>query len=585
MDSEDKTNYFYANNKRVELVRVPSIRAVKFKDGSSRDIPRLSSRMKRFLPDNSRTSYIPKYGLHIYQNVTTDDELKRERLFSEMQDLSAEEEKIEFISPAYRVSPESKDVIFTTKEFNVRFKPETTQEEIDNLVSNNDVNIIRELPYAEKAYTMEAPNADGPSGPVALGNIFMESGKCLWAKASFIKRMHLKSVSRSEPEYVKQQWHLEITKTKEAWNINKGDPMIKINICDDGIDTFHPEFSGKIVAEYDFDENVADSSHKRLDDAHGTSCAGVAAAKGVKASGAAPNCSLIITRFYSFESDADEAEMFFWAANMGADIISCSWGPPDRDLPTDPPTPYAPLPDESREAINYCVTNGRDGKGCCIVWAAGNGYGEPIELDGYASNPDVMAIGSSRYPDPNGYEDKAGHSDVGKSLFLCAPSNGGEKAILTADRTNKNAGYNNYLYNLWQIPNPGPDAEGNYTDGFGGTSSATPLVAGIIGLMLSVNPELTEKEVRNILIKSADKIGDQNTYKPDGQTGNSRSDKYGYGRINALKAVTEAKNLVNTHPPRFERRNITINSSPVNFLSDSIIRQKDIFRWLKENSQ
>lgn len=97
MANEDKTNYFYANNKRIELVKEPSIRAVKFKDESSRGIPRISSSMKKFLPDNSRTSYIPKYRLHIYQNVTADDKLKTERSFIEMQDLSREDENIEFI--------------------------------------------------------------------------------------------------------------------------------------------------------------------------------------------------------------------------------------------------------------------------------------------------------------------------------------------------------------------------------------------------------------------------------------------------------------------------------------------------------
>jgi subtilisin family serine protease len=73
--------------------------------------------------------------------------------------------------------------------------------------------------------------------------------------------------------------------------------------------------------------------------------------------------------------------------------------------------------------------------------------------------------------------------------------------------------------------------EGNYTDGFGGTSSATPLVAGIIGLMLSINPDLTEKEVRAILMRTAEKIGDKNSYKPDPETGNSHSELYGYGRV------------------------------------------------------
>ena len=292
---------------------------------------------------------------------------------------------------------------------------------------------------------MEAPEADGPNGPVALGNIFMESGKCLWSKASFVKRLHLRKTRMAKNKYLKQQWHLQITKTFDAWEITKGSDQIRINICDDGIDTSHPEFLGKIVAEYDFGSNVADGSHKSTEDAHGNSCAGVAAGKGINAAGRTPDCSLIVTRTPPQLNDSDEADMFFWAANNGADVISCSWGPEDRDGPSHPPSPKVPLPDETREAIRYCVTSGRQGKGCCVVWAAGNGYAESVDDDGYASNPDVMAVGASTNPNRNGREDKAPYSDIGKAIFICAPSNGGTKAILTADRLTPGLGYNVYL--------------------------------------------------------------------------------------------------------------------------------------------
>ena len=62
-----------------------------------------------------------------------------------------------------------------------------------------------------------------------------------------------------------------------------------------------------------------------------------------------------------------------------------------------------------------------------IFGAAGNGYGEPVDDDGYASNPEVMAIAESTNPGRNGFEDKAGYSDIGKAVFLSAPSNGGVK--------------------------------------------------------------------------------------------------------------------------------------------------------------
>jgi subtilisin family serine protease len=87
---------------------------------------------------------------------------------------------------------------------------------------------------------------------------------------------------------------------------------------------------------------------------------------------------------------------------------------------------------------------------------------------------------------------------------------------------------------------------GHYTTGFGGTSSACPVVAGVAGLILSVNPHLTARQVREILQTTADKITDPN---PDPQLGLSygsyngqgHSQWFGYGKVNAFAAVQAAQ--------------------------------------------
>ena len=83
----------------------------------------------------------------------------------------------------------------------------------------------------------------------------------------------------------------------------------------------------------------------------------------------------------------------------------------------------------------------------------------------------------------------------------------------------------------------GRSVELGYTSGFGGTSSAAPLMAGICALLLSANPDLTVTDIKNILRQSADKIGPAGTYDSSGH-----SDFYGYGRVNALRAVQLARN-------------------------------------------
>jgi subtilisin family serine protease len=80
--------------------------------------------------------------------------------------------------------------------------------------------------------------------------------------------------------------------------------------------------------------------------------------------------------------------------------------------------------------------------------------------------------------------------------------------------------------------NKGYNKEHNYTD-FNGTSSSTPIVAGIAALMLSANPSLSEKEVRDIIKRTADKVG----HVPYVQGHNHRM---GFGRVNALNAVNAA---------------------------------------------
>ncbi|MGA1475944.1 MAG: proprotein convertase P-domain-containing protein, partial [Prochlorothrix sp.] len=89
-------------------------------------------------------------------------------------------------------------------------------------------------------------------------------------------------------------------------------------------------------------------------------------------------------------------------------------------------------------------------------------------------------------------------------------------------------------------------SSGDFTAGFGGTSSAAPVVAGVVGLMLSVNPSLTLAEVKTILRESADKIVDPD---PDPQLGlrygtyehNGHSYWFGYGKVNAANAVRLAQ--------------------------------------------
>ncbi len=182
--------------------------------------------------------------------------------------------------------------------------------------------------------------------------------------------------------------------------------------------------------------------------------------------------------------------------------------------------------------MDYAVSNGRGGKGCIITFAAGNGN-EDCGYDGYASYGKVMAVAAC-----NDRGKRCIYSDFGKNVWCSFPSSdfGYEPfghpgalttGIYTTDRMGK-AGYN---------------PEGDYTDEFGGTSSSCPGVAGTAALILSANQDLNWEQVREIIKDTCDKIdpagGD---YDSEGH-----SIYYGYGRINAEKAVKKALELKTKH--------------------------------------
>jgi subtilisin family serine protease len=160
------------------------------------------------------------------------------------------------------------------------------------------------------------------------------------------------------------------------------------------------------------------------------------------------------------------------------------------------------------------------------LFAAGNGN-ENCDVDEYISNPDVIAIAAC-----NDQGKRSIYSDYGKCIWVSFPSSDWDsrklkhprpltKGIWTTDRVNKK-GYNR-------------KSKGNYCDDFGGTSSAAPGVAGVVALMLSANPDLSVKQVRQILKNTADKIDISK-----GRYRQGHSIYYGYGRVNAEKAVKKA---------------------------------------------
>lgn len=331
-----------------------------------------------------------------------------------------------------------------------------------------------------------------------------------------------------------QQWHLQnngfipdaqapLLRGADARIVNAwkrldslGSSQITIAVIDNGFDLYHPDFQGKIVKPLDF-WNSPPSNFCRNNPSytHGTPCASLAlaAANGFGMLGVAPNARFMPVHGTSYSSVGTE-KMFDYCIANGADIISCSWGTTDTNHPLD---------SIKKQAIARAARYGRNGKGCVILFATGNDTLNYVNF--YAALPDVIAVGASTSTDDFAY-----YSNQGMEVTVCAPSNGNWP--LLAARASWDIGDQTKQgnYRFWV---DGKSRGDNYKH-FGGTSGATPIVAGICALILSANPELTAAEVKEILIGTADKIGSAAEY----IGGHSR--KFGYGRVNAERAVQEA---------------------------------------------
>jgi subtilisin family serine protease/uncharacterized protein YraI len=351
------------------------------------------------------------------------------------------------------------------------------------------------------------------------------------AEPSFLSSVKFHAFALPSDNMLKDQWHLRNTGHSDQWKGNfikkgadakvvdawewmesLGSPNIRLAVSDDGFDITHPDLRGdgtKVVAPWNFVDSNANVLPQDEEDDHGTSCAGVAvaAANGLGVLGAAPNARLMPMRFKYIGDDEIEAYFKYIITNK-AHVMSCSWGMgrPDFKMST-----------RMFNAIKEAATVGWNGRGIAVCYAAGN-EGRPIT--GFATHPNVICVTSSNSQDVFSED----YSNYGPEATICAPSNGGSDdkpgAGITTDFMQQ---YADHAGNK------------NYVHGFGGTSSACPLIAGVCALIYSANPTLTSKQVKDVLTATTDKIGEPSDYNSNGH-----SHKYGYGRVNALKAVQMA---------------------------------------------
>lgn len=474
---------------------------------------------------------------------------------------------VNYASHIYQLQDDPGSLVYLTNQITVQFDPQVTGPTIAEITTALGLRQVKPVTAIPNTFVFEITPA-ATENPVKISNRLMQRSQVLTAEPNVVIKTQSHYRPR-DPLYAKQ-WHLNHgggnqlapgshVFAESAWDITRGVRSIVVAIMDDSVDLTHPDFHGigKIVGPRDFRENDFLPLPEDQEDNHGTSCAGVAVAEenGSGTVGVAPGCALMPIRTTGFLDDETIEELFGWAVQKGAAVISCSWGPA---------AVYFPLSLRQRAALTQAATKGRNGKGCVIVFAAGNANrptngkvtergwpnnvlnGETAWLGGFTVHPDVITVSAS-----TSLNRKAAYSNWGPEVSVCAPSNNAPPGIGLQET--------GYVYTPPQVTGnipglgivtsdrrgrEGYDASDITTD-FGGTSSACPLVAGVAALVLSANPDLTAAEVKQILQQTADKIVDPN---PDPQFGfrkgtyeaGGRCDWFGYGKVNAFRAVQAA---------------------------------------------
>ncbi len=532
-------SYYYVNGSPVSLQRRDDLIAIKFKGIDSQTAAASSG----------AGADVPGYGPLAAADCWPGGEVVLRRLPGEAgspKELQAllvalnQRADIERASFVYELNPG--DGWIATDRFVAQFPAGMSERAVAAVNRRYGVEEVERISWLPGAYLVRVTPAS-PGDALSVANAYVESEHAIFAHPNFLRkyanRAHLLQPEAAQGAH---HWHLSAIEAFEAWRISSGSPDVAVAIIDDGADVDHlafPNQAGEHFNVIDQSDDPRPPAERAKEYAHGTACAGLAVGASnqvVGTSGVAPGCRLMgvrlldrvlpvtvqekledtltdeeqvaLQRALSVVNPYREARALQWACEHGADVISNSWGPPDG---------YAkygksfPIDDITRMALTYTIEHGRGGKGCIICWAAGNGN-ESISSDGYASHPDVLAVGACTVESK-----RAPYSDYGPEVDICAPGGGYHKGLLTTVDVD-------------------PDAHQAYRHDFNGTSAAAPIVAAVAALVLSVNPNLSREEVYDILRSTADRIDLQGgQYDQRGH-----SPFYGWGRVNARRAVQEA---------------------------------------------
>lgn len=486
-----QNNYYYYKGQRIPLTINPNkVNVISMANGPQYAPSMQPSVLPNGLEVESVISDSP-YNMCIIKNNTTNPNLLNNYVNSTINP------NYNVILPCY-YSPIGKEVM-TNNYLYIKVKDPNDLTALQHYVSTYNLQIIDRDAYMPQWFIVSI-TLQTPFKTVEMANMLYETGAFITCEPSF---MYDCLMDISWDSDVSKQWGLYNANNdtidinaSSAWNYATG-RGVKVAIVDSGVDYTHDDLSENISGLY-FDSEPFHPARSRYSQ-HGTHVAGIVAASrnnGKFGAGVAPDAEIMAASVNTSKSnpliESRFAQSINWAWRNGADIINCSWGGIEKMF--------------VNNAIDNALINGRNGKGCVLVFAVGN-YNDSVAFPANYKN-EILAVGAIS---SNGLRISEGFlkgSCYGPELDVVAPGN--------------------TIYST--LP--------NNLGGFkSGTSMAAPHVAGIAALILELNPDLTGQQVRDIIEQSTIKVGNVEYTDMVGRPNGTWNEEYGYGLVDALKAV------------------------------------------------
>jgi subtilisin family serine protease len=283
--------------------------------------------------------------------------------------------------------------------------------------------------------------------------------------------------------YAGSQWHLGQIGAGTAWDLAQGSG-VTIAILDSGVDTKHPDLAAQAVPGWNFLDNNADTSDVN---GHGTAVAGAALAvldNAVGIAGLAGHARLMPVRIadanaYAYWSTV--AQGLVWAADHGARVANISY-----------------VGVAASQSVQNAAQYLRGKGGLVVVCAGNNAVDEQI-----APTTTMIPVSATDANDA-----LTSFSSWGKFVALAAPG-----------------------MNIWTT------VRGTGYQAWWGTSMASPIVAGVAGLMMAAKPTLANTQIESLLYATAADLGAA-----------GRDPYFGYGRVDAARAVQAAAARIRSAP-------------------------------------